>query len=108
MNNEAFQKATAEFAVYPPEAAETYIFFGLLAEAGEVADKIAKVARGDKPLDAAEFSEAMDKEMGDILWFISQYCNHTGTTLGALMELNIAKLTSRKERDVIKGSGDDR
>lgn len=109
MTNEEYQKATDGFALYDSDVSMEYLMLGLVAEAGEVAGKMAKYYRGDFGDDITpELANAIDLEMGDILWFISQYCNETGTTITALMEKNIQKLTDRRERDAIRGEGDDR
>lgn len=109
MRNEDYQKATQEFALYPKKDAIDYLVLGLASEAGEVAGKLSKLLRGDFTEDQhQQWAEEMDKEMSDCLWFISQYCNETETSIGALMELNINKLRDRKNRGVIKGSGDNR
>ena len=104
MQASEFQDATRLFAVYPEENEFSYLTLGLAAEAGEVADKAAKYFRGDKGLDAKEFS----KELGDCLWFISQLCNRFGWKLEDVMQENIEKLSDRQARDKLKGSGDTR
>lgn len=48
------------------------------------------------------------KELGDILWYVSQSAFELGYTLGEIAEDNIGKLSDRAERDVLKGSGSDR
>lgn len=104
-----YQKATDDFAIYDKENAIDYLILGLVSEAGEVAGKMAKYYRGDygdEPF--PKLSEDVDKEIGDCLWMISQYCNETNTTIGALMEMNIAKLKDRRERGKIQGNGDER
>ena len=62
---------------------DTYMLFGLMAEAGEVADKIAKWKRkgiirmdGDRVVfsapskDAGYLAEELMYEVGDIMWFL--------------------------------------
>jgi NTP pyrophosphatase (non-canonical NTP hydrolase) len=48
------------------------------------------------------------KELGDVLWHLSQIANDNDFSLSEIAALNIAKLTDRKKRDVIIGSGDER
>lgn len=82
-----------------------YPLWGLLAEAGEVADLIAKHKRGDGPLDHHKLA----KELGDLLWFVAVVA-HTiiDTDLQVVGEENLKKLQDRKRRGVIRGRGDDR
>lgn len=110
MTLEEYQAFTKTTAIYPTGgiAGMDYLILGMAAEAGEVAGKYAKYKRGDYFDNAAKLHEDMDKEIGDILWFISQYCNETETTIGVLMEMNMEKLTSRQERGVLQGDGDNR
>ena len=63
-----------------------------------------KWLRGDKPLD----KDALLKELGDPLWYITSLADDLGFTLQDVVNANVEKLTSRKERGVLKGSGDDR
>lgn len=111
MTNDEYQKRTQEFAIYSTENNDglMYVVLGLASEAGEVAGKLAKLIRGD--YDQAKmdkWNEDVDKEVGDCLWMISQYCNETGTSIGALMEMNISKLEARKNAGRIRGDGDSR
>lgn len=106
MNLKDYQEFTKTTALYPKKHADSYLSLGLSAEAGEVADLYAKYFRGDYT--KSSFIEKLKKELGDIQWFISQICNEEGFTMDELLEGNVDKLSSRKERGVIRGSGDDR
>lgn len=90
--------------VFPEKYAVVYPVLGLTGEAGEVAEKVKKWLRGDKELD----SEEIIKELGDVLWYITALAIDLGYDLNKVMELNIEKLNSRKERGVQKGDGDNR
>lgn len=90
--------------VYPEKHAIVYPALGLAGEAGEIAEKVKKFLRGDKELDKA----ALLKELGDPLWYITSMADDLGFTLQDVVDANVEKLTSRKERGVLKGSGDDR
>lgn len=117
-----YQHATKEFAVYPKAFALEYLTLGLASEAGEAAGKVKKMIRGDYTeveevpegetarmrVNIVEFEEDFHAELGDVLWYLSELCNTTGTTLEHLMAANIKKLKSRKEREALKGSGDNR
>jgi phosphoribosyl-ATP pyrophosphohydrolase len=79
------------------------ITLGLCDESGEVAGKIKKELRGDEPDDYG-----LLKEMGDALYYFTILMNRKNFTLEEIMGVNAAKLSDRKERGVIQGSGDNR
>ena len=76
---------------------------GLVGEAGEVAEKVKKFFRDNK-LD----EEAIQKELGDVIFY--WYALHGALQLDpeVTIKKNREKLSSRKKRGVIQGSGDDR
>jgi len=91
--------------VYPEKYAIIYPAMRLCGEAGEIAEKVKKqVMRGDKELD----KESLLKELGDPLWYITSMADDLGYTLQDVIDANVEKLTSRKDRGVLKGSGDER
>lgn len=98
---EAFVK---DMKVYPEQHAIIYPALGLAGESGEVAEKCKKWLRGDKELD----KEALIFELGDIQWYIVSMALDLGYTLEDVINFNVKKLTSRKERNVIHGDGDAR
>ena len=109
-----YQEQANQFAIYPgcdlPDGYEyappaIYPFLGLAEESGEVMGKLAKVFRGDTEIFD---QEAMCKELGDVLWQLSECCRQCGLTLETVAKANLDKLISRKNRDKIKGDGDDR
>ena len=77
---------------------------GLVGEAGEVAEKIKKKVRGDGHLDL----DAVQKELGDVIFYWYALHGALGLTPSETIQRNVHKLSSRKERGVIKGSGDNR
>lgn len=85
-----------------------YYALKLAGEAGEVAEKIAKVYRDDR----GEFSEQkraeIAKELGDVLWYLSRLACYFGFTLAMIAAMNVKKIFDRKARGVTGGSGDDR
>lgn len=89
---------------YPEKHAIVYPALGLAGESGEIAEKIKKYLRGDKELD----KDAVLSELGDPLWYIASLADDLGYTLQDVVDRNVEKLSSRKERGVIKGSGDNR
>ena len=76
---------------------------GLVGEAGEVAEKVKKYFR-DTTLDEA----AIQKELGDVIFYWYALHGALGLDPEETIKMNMEKLTSRKERGVIKGSGDNR
>ncbi len=85
-----------------------YPVLGLVGEAGEVANKVKKVIRDNGGKVTSEMQASLGFELGDILWYISALADDLGLTLEAIAEANLYKLASRKERDAIKGDGDNR
>lgn len=101
---------------------ETYSLFGLIAEVGEIADKMAKARRkmvisikydrivpilkGDSRF--FEFEEGMKKELGDVLWFCAHLAHRFGWSLEDVAQMNLDKLADRAKRGVIVGDGDNR
>ena len=90
------------FAGYQIEAARTidydlpihdliqHSLFGMCSEVGELNGLYQKKLVGH------EFDrEHAKKELGDVLWFIAEYCTAMGWTLGEVARLNIEKLEKR-------------
>ena len=92
--------------VYPIDY--TYPALLLAEEAGEVAGKYAKAVRDNNGIVTAERKEAIVKELGDVMWALAELSTLLDVSLEEVMQKNIDKLSSKKERNVIHGSGDDR
>lgn len=103
-----YQASSAQFAIYPKEHELTYLTMGLCSEAGEVADKVKKAIRDKGGVIDDTIADAISSELGDVLWYITQLATSFGYELSDIAEGNINKLTSRMNRDQIKGSGDNR
>ena len=104
-----YQKLSRETAVYP-NAGSNYIYptLGLSGEAGEVAEKIKKAIRDcGGVVDEARRTE-IEKELGDVLWYVAQLASELGLSMDTVARKNIDKLFSRKARNVLTGSGDNR
>lgn len=99
-----YQDFVKSMKVYPEKHAIVYPALGLVGEAGEISEKVKKWLRGDKELD----KEALLQELGDPLWYIASLADDLGYTLQEVVDANMEKLRSRKERNVLKGSGDNR
>ena len=101
-----YQQRADKTAIYPPEKGFEYLATGLAAEAGEVAGLISKGIRGDHMGMVAE--DDLVKEIGDVLWFVSQLASHMDIDLEEVAEINLAKLEDRQKRGTLRGSGDNR
>ncbi len=109
MTFEEYQKQSRKTALYP-NVGQNFIYptLGLSGEAGEVADKIKKVLR-DKGGKLDEETKAdIEKELGDVLWYVAQIATELDISFEHIAEENLKKLLSRLERGTIKGSGDNR
>jgi len=104
MDFKDYQENTARFrlASYTPEAC----VMGLLSESGEVAGVFQKLIRGDYAIDVAVTK--LQKELGDVLFHISEIATDNNWTLEDIAKCNIEKLESRQIRNKIIGAGDDR
>lgn len=83
---------------------------GLAGETGEVIEKIKKMIRDKDVVFPLTFEEQIDleKELGDVLWYVSAIAYYSGIELGDIATTNLNKLEGRKARDKIHGSGDNR
>ena len=98
-----YQDWTKTTAVYPEEKAEEYLMLGLASEVGELLGKFKKEIRGD----AEKLADKLD-ELGDVCWYLARLMDHYDLTHQEVLHRNFKKLTDRKARDTLKGSGDKR
>lgn len=69
---------------------EMHALHGMVGEIGELNSLYQKAFQGH------EFDELhAKKELGDLLWFIAEYCTAMNWNLDDVMELNINKLKAR-------------
>ena len=109
MNFSDYQTKSRTTAQYPSIGHPViYPVLGLVNEAGEVAGKIKKVFRDKGGEISAETREALQSELGDVLWYISQVCTELEISLDEVAESNLAKLLDRQARGKIRGDGDNR
>ena len=114
MTLDGYQVFTDETAVYPgsderrSQAAINYCCLKVAGEGGEVADKWGKVLRDNNGELTNEMRFAIAKELGDTLWYIAQASKQIGFRLHQIATMNLEKLHDRKQRDQLKGSGDNR
>ena len=109
MDFETYQTKSRKTASYPAIGHPViYPTLGLANEAGEVAGKIKKVFRDKDGEISAETRQALQAELGDVLWYLAQVATELELSLDEIAEHNIAKLYDRLERGKIRGDGDDR
>jgi NTP pyrophosphatase (non-canonical NTP hydrolase) len=85
-----------------------YYVLGMAGEMGEFQEKIKKLFRDHNGKLNSGYQIELGLEMGDILWYMARLADKIGLPLNDVAKLNIEKLFSRKERDLIHGDGDDR
>ena len=109
MDFKEYQEEAKKTALYP-NIGNNFIYptLGLAGEAGEVAEKIKKVIRDKEGVVDDTTREEIRKELGDVLWYISQIANELKIPLDEVAEFNIEKLKDRMERGKLHGSGDNR
>lgn len=83
-----------------------YPVLGLLGEAGEIANKLKKVARDDDGF--LVDPTAMAQETGDVMLYTAAVASALTQTLEGIGQNNLRKLADRKARGVLAGSGDNR
>jgi NTP pyrophosphatase (non-canonical NTP hydrolase) len=103
-----YQKKASSTVIYPEKLKIVYPLIGMTGETGEVAEKIKKVLRDNKGEFSDEKKAEIALEVGDVLWYLSSLASDLGYTLDEIAEMNINKILSRKERNVIHGNGDNR
>jgi NTP pyrophosphatase (non-canonical NTP hydrolase) len=104
-----YQSLSRRTATYPRAGEDlTYPALGLCGEAGEVAEKVKKTLRDDGGVLSEERRAALSRELGDVLWYLSQLATEADLDLEEIAADNLEKLLSRQERGVLRGSGDDR
>ncbi|MCF7924310.1 MAG: nucleoside triphosphate pyrophosphohydrolase family protein [Candidatus Izimaplasma sp.] len=104
-----YQTKASSTAIYPNKGNNLiYPVLGLCGESGEVAEKVKKMIRDDNGILSSERREALKKELGDILWYVSATACELNFTLDEIAQSNIDKLFKRKEENKLKGNGDNR
>ena len=69
---------------------EMHALHGMVSEVGELHGLYQKVYQGHQ-LD----EDHAKKELGDLLWFVAEYCTACGWDIENIMQLNIDKLKAR-------------
>lgn len=109
MDFNSYQKRTRKNAIYPDKDNNfVYPALRIAGEAGEVSEKVKKILRDNGGRVSKRGKEEIAKELGDILWYIAQLATELDLSLNEIARLNIKKTESRKKRNKLKGSGDNR
>lgn len=108
MNMNEYQQQAMATAVYPRDMRIVYPALGLAGETGEVAEKVKKEIR-DRAGAFAEATRAqIALELDDVMWYVAAMARDMGLTLEDIARMNLEKIRSRQERDMIHGQGDNR
>ena len=109
MDFKTYQKQARLTAQYPNLGSNNiYPTLGLVGEAGEVAEKVKKVIRDRQGIFDEESKSGIKKELGDVLWYLSNLCDEFNFDLEEVALHNLEKLKLRAAKGKISGSGDDR
>ncbi len=109
MDLNKYQKLARKTANYPNAGKNlTYPTIGLCGECGEVADKVKKIFRDCDNKVSSKNREAIGKELGDVLWYLSNISSELNFSLNDIAKINLEKIKSRIRRDKVNGSGDNR
>ena len=75
---------------HTPEQNIHHALHGMVSEIGELHGIYQKVYQGH------EYNEEhAKKELGDLIWFIAEYCTSNGWTMEEIAQMNIDKLKAR-------------
>lgn len=109
MTFEEYQKESRKTAMYP-DAGKNFIYptLGLAGESGEVAEKIKKVWRDNNCQLNEKKKQEIKKELGDVLWYLSQLATELNLSLENIALSNLEKTSLRNQSNKINGAGDDR
>jgi len=109
MKFDEYQKKADGTALYKRIPGYEYIYpvLGLAGETGEVVEKFKKMIRADEALTDDKKIE-IKKELGDVLWYLSQIGTELGISLEEIALANLEKIEDRKKRGVLHSSGDNR
>nr|DAU46638.1 MAG TPA: NTP-PPase-like protein [Caudoviricetes sp.] len=109
MNFNEYQKLALTTAINHDSPNEIYhLALGLAGETGEVMEKLKKVVRDNNAVITPEKAIELQKELGDILWYMAVFADYLGIEFDDVARMNVEKLQDRKKRNVLSGSGDNR
>lgn len=108
-----YQEKAVSLAEYPNRGFNLiYPALGLAGEAGETVDKIKKLWRNSNKTATHQLTDeernALVKELGDVLWYVSALAAELNFQLEDVAQINLDKLFDRRARNVIRSEGDNR
>jgi NTP pyrophosphatase (non-canonical NTP hydrolase) len=103
-----YQLKAKETAIFPDENRFIYATLAMMGEAGEVSEKVKKIWRDKGKVVSDQDREEIKKELGDVLWYMSQLAAELKIDFDDVATGNIDKLQSRLQRNVLHGAGDNR
>lgn len=107
MDLNKYQDKAWETANYPVIGKSfVYPAIGLSGEAGEISEKVKKIFRDENGEISDKTRDSLERELGDVLWYIACLSRELGLSLQEVAETNLEKLKDRKARDAINGDGD--
>ncbi len=68
-----------------------HMLLGMATELGELSDVYKRYIAYGKEIDLVNVKE----ELGDLMWYVSNFCTFTGISLGEVLEQNVNKLKVR-------------
>jgi NTP pyrophosphatase (non-canonical NTP hydrolase) len=82
-----------------------HMTMGMVTEVGELIDVFKKDLAYDKPFDWVNVKE----EVGDLMWYVANFCRINNLDLEEILQINIDKLTTRypEKFDVHKANNRD-
>lgn len=102
------QALTTADNTYEPLMEKTIWAMGVAGEAGEVVEKWKKIVAYKGGTVSEDDLQELGKELGDVVWYIAVLAHSLGLSFEDIMQRNVEKLKSRKQRGVIRGAGDNR
>jgi NTP pyrophosphatase (non-canonical NTP hydrolase) len=109
MTFKEFQEESRKTVIYPKLGLNyVYPVLGLSGETGEVAEKFKKIIRDKNGVVSEEDRAEIAKELGDVIWYLSQICTELDLSFESIAENNLKKLKDRQNRNTLKGNGDNR
>lgn len=114
-----YDREARRTALYPRVGATqcagiVYPALGLAGETGEICEKVKKALRDERGVLSGATRQALLRELGDCLWYISALAGELSLDDGSpaglelVANMNLLKLRERAANGTIGGSGDDR
>lgn len=116
MNFREYQDKARSTAIYPAAFRVIYPSLGLSGETGELSELVKKWLRDEKlkpspmrnPPMSIERKLKIHDELGDVLWYVSNFASDMGFDLDEIAIDNTLKLERRAKEDKIHGDGSNR